>query len=174
MWDWRVPRGTAMKRSPIKRKRSKPRRIQGVRNPQLVAWIRALPCHFCQVNGLGQQYPTEAAHMPRVRSWGDENNVVPACVAHHIYGESRRSQMSGRWTWQRWQKSTRRTSSVSSTWILGARQRRGFSGSPRLSWAGALIGALNGKRKPIEGPESVASASVNAASKPRRGLSSTT
>jgi hypothetical protein len=67
----------------IKARRARPRRIQGVRNPGLLAWIRTQPCFRCEVRRQRQTSKTEAAHIPHSRRYGDENNVWPLCANCH-------------------------------------------------------------------------------------------
>lgn len=82
---------TRTKRVP--KKRSKPRRIVGVRCPELVAWIRTQPCHVCAKFGREQYKPTECSHMPKGRQSGDWNNCWPLCENHH------RAKMAGFYSW---------------------------------------------------------------------------
>lgn len=70
-------------RKPIKRRRSKPRRIQGVRNPELVKWLHSRPCHRCCFRHQLQTTPTECAHIPGSRRFGDENGTWPLCADCH-------------------------------------------------------------------------------------------
>lgn len=67
----------------LRAKRSKPRRIQGVRNEKLLAWIRTQPCFRCELRGVKQTSKTEAAHIPQSRRYGDEDNVWPLCASCH-------------------------------------------------------------------------------------------
>lgn len=44
--------------------------------------VRGHPDRPCKVVRWGE-YVSQCAHAPRVRSHGDENNIVPLCLYHH-------------------------------------------------------------------------------------------
>ena len=73
-------------RTPVKRKRSKPRRGR-VRDPKYLAWIRTLPCILsaCEHCRCFICAPIEAAHVGE-RGLGQkcsDRETVPLCAAHH-------------------------------------------------------------------------------------------
>ena len=90
-------------RKPIRQRRSRPRRHSG-KCPGLVEWIRTQPC-FVTGKRDGETMPrhstdmplqvvvVEAAHLPRVRKWGDLNNCLPLAMHLHRYqhGKGRRT-----------------------------------------------------------------------------------
>ncbi len=71
-------------RTPIKRKRAKPRRGR-LRDPKYMAWISTLHCIVC---GRCQMHPTEVAHVG-VRGIGQkcsDRETLPICERHHQTG----------------------------------------------------------------------------------------
>lgn len=74
---------TPIRRSRVRQKAEKPRRILGVRNRGLTQWVASLKCLRCRKLGRQQESPTECSHMPDSRRFGDEGNCWPLCAECH-------------------------------------------------------------------------------------------
>lgn len=91
-----------MKRSPIKRKRSKPRRGRVV-DRSYREFIASLPCCVCEKWGTKQDARTEAAHVG-VRGIGQkcsDRDTLPICGRHHRNGRFSHHVM-GKGFWEFW------------------------------------------------------------------------
>ncbi len=89
-----LPRSKApLKRSSVKQKRAKPRRVSVDRNPDYLEWLRERRCITCVLlhmiyrdrlcaSGAG---PIDAAHGPvnGRSSKGPDSGAIPLCRAHH-------------------------------------------------------------------------------------------
>ena len=71
------------RKTQIRQRRKTPRRIQGKRNPALVAWIHTQRCYRCWLMDREQQSSTECSHMPNSRRFGDERNCWALCAECH-------------------------------------------------------------------------------------------
>ena len=65
-----------LKRSPLNRRRVKPRRTVAVHDKAYREWIASHECVICG-------WPSECCHVRGRRMWGDYGNCFPACRLHH-------------------------------------------------------------------------------------------
>lgn len=90
------------RKTPVKRKRSKPRRSERVRDPEYLAWLHTMPCYLAYHGGC--EGPIEADHVaPRpLGRRCDDRGAIALCRRHH-------ASRHGRWGYfDRWDSSRMR------------------------------------------------------------------